>query len=65
GREEGREEGATRITVRLLEKRFGQMPESVLSAIRSLSVEESEALVEAQIDFDSFSDLEKWLRREA
>ena len=60
-RQEGREEGATRVIVRLLEKRFGQLSEPNLTAIRTLSVEESEALVEAQIDFDTLSDFESWL----
>ena len=44
-----------------LEKRFGQLPENVLGAIRSLAVEDSAALGEAQIDFDSLSELESWL----
>ena len=61
GREESREEGATRVIVRLLEKRFGQLSERNLTAIRTLSVEESETLVEAQIDFDNLSDFESWL----
>ena len=58
---EGREEGATRVIVRLLEKRFDQLSERNLTAIRTLSVEESETLVEAQIDFDNLSDFESWL----
>jgi predicted transposase/invertase (TIGR01784 family) len=61
GREEGRDEGATRVIVRLLEKRFGQLPDGILSIVRLLGVEESEALGEAQTDFNSLRDLEAWL----
>jgi len=60
-RQEGRDEGATRIVIRLLEKRFGQLPENVLVNIRLLAVDDSETLVEAQIDFDSVDDLKAWL----
>ena len=61
GREQGRDEGAIRVVVRLLEKRFGQLSDDVLRSIRSLAVEESETLGEAQTEFDSLSDLERWL----
>lgn len=65
GREEGLDEGATRVVVRLLEKRFGPLSDDTLRAIRSLAVEESAALSEAQVDFDSRSDLETWLASRA
>ena len=61
GHEKGREEEAIRIAIRLMGKRFGQLSDSLLSAIQSLSVEEAEALIDAQIDFDSPGDLEVWL----
>ncbi len=65
GREEGievgRDEGATRVIVRQLEKRFGQLSDSALDKMRSLGVENSEALGEALMDFESLSDLEAWL----
>ena len=61
GREEGREEATTRIALRLLSKRFGDLSDELLSAVRSLSIEESEALIEAQIEFSNLDDLEAWL----
>lgn len=60
-RQEGREEEATRIAIRLIRKRFNQISDSCLSVTQSLSVEESEALIDAQMDFDSLNDLEVWL----
>ncbi len=60
-RQEGRDEGEIRVIVRLLEKRFGRLPDDVLNGIRSLAIEEPEVLGEAQTDFDNLSDLEKRL----
>lgn len=61
GREEGREEGAARIVVRQLEKRFGQLSDNALSKIRSLDINDSEALGEALMEFGSLNDLDVWL----
>jgi len=63
GLEEGLDQGAIRVIILVLAQRFGQLPDSVLKAIQSLAVEDSEALVKAQTSFDSLSDLSAWLER--
>ena len=62
-RQEGLDQGAIRVIILVLAQRFGQLPDSVLKAIQSLAVEDSEALVKAQTSFDSLSDLSAWLER--
>lgn len=62
-KQEGREEGATRIIVRLIERRFGQLSEDILTAIQSLDLKESESLSEAQFEFETLSNLERWLAK--
>ncbi|MGB3767191.1 MAG: Rpn family recombination-promoting nuclease/putative transposase [Phormidesmis sp.] len=64
-RQEGLDQGAIRVIILVLAQRFGQLPDSVLKAIQSLAVEDSEALVKAQTGFDSLSDLSAWLERMA
>lgn len=62
-RQAGRDEGASRIIIRLLEKRFGTLSKQVLTAIQDLSIEESEILSEAQMEFQTMDDLATWLDR--
>lgn len=61
-RQEGLDKGAIRVVILVLEQRFGQLPDSALNAIQSLTVEDSEALVKVQTDFDSLGDLAAWLK---
>jgi predicted transposase/invertase (TIGR01784 family) len=64
GREEGREEGRQAMAYaicRQLTKRFGSLPETVLSAIAVLPLSALEALSEALLDFASLDELERWL----
>ncbi len=46
GHEEGREEGATRLLLRLLTHRFGEVPEAVQKRLSTLTLEQTEALVD-------------------
>jgi hypothetical protein len=61
GRQEGRREESVRLALRLLQRRFGALPADAESRIRALSLEQSESLAEALLDFASVSDLNCWL----
>lgn len=67
GREQGREQGrvteAIALVMRLLKKRFGEISEVIISQIENLSVQNLENLAEDLLDFNSLSDLERWLER--
>lgn len=60
GRQEGRQEGERSLILRLLSRRFGELPEATRSRIETLSIEQLEALAEALLDFGSIADLEAW-----
>ncbi|BDA68343.1 hypothetical protein RIVM261_021930 [Rivularia sp. IAM M-261] len=61
-REEGREEQAVNLIVRLLKKRFGQeVSLETRAQIESLSLPTLETLSEDLLDFTSFVDLQPWL----
>jgi len=65
GKEEGREEGrlteAIALVMRLLKKRFGEIPLLISSQIESLALDDLERLTEDIFDLNSLQDLEKWL----
>ena len=59
--QEGAQKGAVNLISRLLSKRFGNLTEDVKASISELSFETLETLAEAQLDFQSLSDLNQWL----
>ncbi|MFB2936705.1 Rpn family recombination-promoting nuclease/putative transposase [Aerosakkonemataceae cyanobacterium BLCC-F154] len=61
---EGREEGERSLILRLLTRRVGQLPESVILQINTLSIAQIELLGEALLDFSNLSDLEVWLTQQ-
>lgn len=67
GREEGREEGraqeARSLVVRLLSKRFGDIPPEARTQIEKLALEQAEALAETLLDFNAIADLLAWLQQ--
>jgi predicted transposase/invertase (TIGR01784 family) len=60
GLEQGRQKEAA-LLLRLLGRRFGEIPANLTEQIRSLPVESLETLGEALLDFQSLSDLVAWL----
>ena len=60
-RQEGRVEEAVNFVIRLLTKRFGEIPQSMLEHISSLPLPVLENLSEALLDFSSMADLQAWL----
>ena len=62
GRQEGRQEEAANLVMRLARKRFPALSAEIESAIRRLPLERLECLSEALLDFGTFDDLDIWLR---
>ena len=69
GRQEGRQEGLQKgrledsvmLVLRLLKRRFGGLSALHQQQIRRLSLEQTEALAEAVLDFQTAADLTAWL----
>lgn len=64
GKQVGKQEEAKTFVLRLLTKRFGEVPSDLNSQIARLSLEQLEALGEALLDFVSLDDLAVWLETE-
>ncbi len=63
--EAGRSKGAQTLVLRLLRRKLGTVPETVLSKIQVLSLEQLEELGEALLDFSAMTDLETWLQSQS
>ncbi len=61
GREEGREEALITMTLRLLTRRFGALPEEVVAQVRGLGSAGLLELADALLDFTQSRDLTDWL----
>jgi predicted transposase/invertase (TIGR01784 family) len=65
--QEGREEGIKRekaLILRLLQRKLGELPETVQEQVRQLPLERLEALGEALLDFEAVADLQGWLTQQ-
>ncbi len=60
-KEEGREEEARSLIIRLLTRRVGELSKEVLEHIESITLEQLENLGEALLDFQGMADLDAWL----
>ncbi|MEB3341883.1 DUF4351 domain-containing protein [Okeania sp.] len=63
GKEEGKKEREIEVIIRLLKKRFGEVPENLKNQLSYLSLEELENLSEEIFDFTNFDDLSNWLTK--
>lgn len=61
GIEKGKQEEALSLVTRLLNRRLGNIEDTLLERLNSLSVDRLEALGEALLDFTSVEDLVNWL----
>ncbi|MFN6185345.1 MAG: DUF4351 domain-containing protein, partial [Microcystis sp.] len=64
GRQQGLEQGRIQeanLVIRLLQRRFGEIPQNLEEIIRKLPVERLEDLGLALLDFDTLTDLDNWL----
>ena len=59
--EQGRFKQAIALVMRLLQKRFGEIPATISSKIENLPLGNLESLTEEIFEFESLSDLEVWL----
>ncbi|MCA2665370.1 MAG: DUF4351 domain-containing protein, partial [Microcystis sp. M114S2] len=59
----GLQQGEAKLVLRLLKRRFGELPPHITETIQKLSVEKLEDLGEALLDFDSQADLINWLNQ--
>jgi hypothetical protein len=64
GREEGRQQGEQDLILRLLNRRIGEINQSLIEQIQGLSIEQLENLGEALLDFSNVADLETWLNQQ-
>lgn len=57
----GKQQQALSMVTRLLNRRLGNIDDTLVDRLRGLSVEELETLGEALLDFTSVADLTNWL----
>ncbi|MDJ0597330.1 MAG: Rpn family recombination-promoting nuclease/putative transposase [Crocosphaera sp.] len=60
GKAKGRQEGEANLVIRLLNHRFGQISDELVTQIQGLSIEQLENLGEALLDFQTEDDLKQW-----
>ena len=56
-------EEAVKLVMRLLNRRFGEVTQSLTEQIRQLPIEQVEDLGEALLDLESETDLRQWLSK--
>ena len=59
----GRAEGVRGLTQKLLQRRLGLLPETVMQCLATLGPEQLEQLGLASLDFASLADLAAWLEQ--
>ncbi|TRV49614.1 MAG: DUF2887 domain-containing protein, partial [Microcystis panniformis Mp_GB_SS_20050300_S99D] len=59
---EGRQEGEAILLLRFLNRRLGQLDDSVIEQVQQLSISQLENLAEALLDFANLADLTRWLQ---
>ncbi len=61
GLKEGQIQQALSLAIRLVRKRFGEIPEAIISKVEGLPLDALESLTEEILDFQSLEDLSNWL----
>jgi predicted transposase/invertase (TIGR01784 family) len=61
---EAKEEGEKAITLRLLNRRLGNIPDDLLLQVQGLSLTQIEDLCDVLLDFTTVADLEGWLQQQ-
>ncbi|BAY04390.1 DUF4351 domain-containing protein [Anabaena sp. PCC 7938] len=56
-----KQEGEVNLILRLLSKKFGEVPSQLKMQIEKLSLEQLEALTEVLLDFSNLGNLVVWL----
>ena len=65
GLQRGLQRGEAIALLRILTRRFGEIPLELAEKIRSLPIPQLEALIDAQIDFSSLDNLVNWLDQQS
>lgn len=60
GIQQGIQQGERSLTLRLLTRRVGSIPEVIRSRLNTLSIQQLESLGEALLDFDAIANLAVW-----
>jgi predicted transposase/invertase (TIGR01784 family) len=63
GKQQGKQEGEINLILRLLSKRFGEVPSQLKMQIEKLSLEQLEDLTEVFLDFVNLDNLVVWLQK--
>lgn len=63
--QEGRQEEASNLVIKLLQRRFGEIPQNIEETIGGLSVERLEDLAVALLDLEGMKALVSWLEESA
>ncbi len=61
GEQRGRLEEARSLILRLLNQKFGALPDRLSEQINTLNLEQLESLAMALLNFSGLTDLERWL----
>lgn len=61
GRQEGEARGEVKVTLRQLNRRCGPLSDATTTRIKTLPLEQLEALADALLDFSGPADLAAWL----
>ncbi|MFL9449576.1 DUF4351 domain-containing protein [Tolypothrix bouteillei VB521301_2] len=57
-----RKQGEQKVIIRQLNRRLGEIEESLIEHIRKLPIEQLEELADALLDFSTVAELEQWLQ---
>jgi hypothetical protein len=57
----GQKEGQVATILRQLNRKLGNLPEDIVTRIKSLELNQLDSLTEDLLDFETFDDLERWL----
>ena len=61
--QKGKLEGQKNTILRLLDKKFGSLPQQTVTTIKSLDAAQLDRLTEELLDFESIAELEQWLEQ--
>jgi len=62
GMQQGMQQGGLSLVIRQLARKLGELPGSLLDAVRSLTLPMLEDLGDALLDFNQREDLDGWLK---
>lgn len=61
--QDARQEEGQSLLLRILNRRFGKLPDRLTQSIQNLTIPQIEELAEQLLDFTAITDLENWLKQ--